>query len=465
MAIVAPNVRYFFAGCVWIFGALLSCSVFAATSVSKNNSPSATCGYPYQNYNYTLNLTCSVSGKSLTCTNGFASGYCFFYNGQASVTSQLLTGSETFSSLSFSVAGWQSGSQDVCTIGGVFPAKKECWRVATGEVAIQYTGQDGDSDGIGDNADNCKTAANTDQLDADHDGIGDACDTDKDGDGILNANDNCPVSYQQGSDQTDTDNDGQGDICDTDDDNDGVPDNSDACPLDALASTGNDNDGDALCDINDPDDDNDGVSDIADSFPFDASASLDADGDGKPDSISNTTEGFESGNFSQQTWVTGGMKPWVVVTASSSPPKPPHTGTYAALSKSTANFKTSYMQLKRNTGAVVSFWYVTFTDASNPLNFYIDGNLVASIQNFSWTKYSVTLTPGVHTLQWNYYIADTMYSAMVDDIDFGSAQTEDLDDDNDGIPDVFDPAPLDVNSVWPRDGVYKGSSVREQNAW
>ena len=53
---------------------------------------------------------------------------------------------------------------------------------------------------------------------------------DADGDGIPDAEDNCPNVAS--ADQTDTDGDGEGDVCDTDDDNDGVPDDLDCDPLD-----------------------------------------------------------------------------------------------------------------------------------------------------------------------------------------------------------------------------------------
>ena len=53
---------------------------------------------------------------------------------------------------------------------------------------------------------------------------------DDDGDGILNADDNCPNVAN--ADQVDTDEDGRGDACDLDDDNDGVLDEDDAYPLD-----------------------------------------------------------------------------------------------------------------------------------------------------------------------------------------------------------------------------------------
>ena len=54
-----------------------------------------------------------------------------------------------------------------------------------------------------------------------------AMQADTDGDGVLDANDNCVNTAN--ADQSDKDNDGIGDVCDTDDDNDGVPDTSDQC--------------------------------------------------------------------------------------------------------------------------------------------------------------------------------------------------------------------------------------------
>ncbi len=139
---------------------------------------------------------------------------------------------------------------------------------------------DHDNDGVPDAQDNCPGTYNPDQADFDGDGLGDACDPDDDNDGVPDTEDNCPNTYNPN--QANFDGDGLGDACDPDDDNDGVPDTEDEFPLDPNEWVDTDHDG--IGNNADLDDDNDGMPDvweIANGLnPLVNDSALDADGDG-----------------------------------------------------------------------------------------------------------------------------------------------------------------------------------------
>lgn len=148
---------------------------------------------------------------------------------------------------------------------------------------------DRDGDGIVDSEDNCPDVFNPDQADMDGDGVGDACDPDIDGDGIPNEEDNCPYVYNP--DQTDTSGDGVGDACSDDRDGDGIPDNEDNCP-DVPNPDQKDTDGDGVGDACDPDIDGDGILNEDDNCPYVPNPDqADMDGDGIGDACDPDIDG------------------------------------------------------------------------------------------------------------------------------------------------------------------------------
>jgi hypothetical protein len=124
---------------------------------------------------------------------------------------------------------------------------------------------------------------------------------DRDGDGLLDPEDNCP--NDPNADQADADGDDQGDVCDPDDDGDGVNDETDNCP--ALANTSQDDlDDDNLGNACDPDLDGDGIANESDNCPNVANPEQqeacvpdpdDTDGDGQPNLTDNCPDAFNPG--------------------------------------------------------------------------------------------------------------------------------------------------------------------------
>ena len=174
-----------------------------------------------------------------------------------------------------------------------------------GSYAVRYNVQDGngnaaievirnvtvedvdtDGDGILDANDNCVSEPNADQLDTDGDTVGNVCDLDDDNDGVVDNEDAFPLDSAE---SVDTDSDGVGNNADQDDDGDGVVDSLDAFPLDPSETMDTDLDG--IGNNADTDDDNDGVLDSVDFYPLDASKSneqlLDIDGNNQVDALTD----------------------------------------------------------------------------------------------------------------------------------------------------------------------------------
>ncbi|NJB87440.1 PKD repeat protein [Lewinella marina] len=196
---------------------------------------------------------------------------------------------------------------------------------ATDVVTIEVfdAGVDTDGDGVVDAEDTCPLTPNPDQTftvyyaDADGDGLGDpndsiqACETP---DGyVTNADDNCPTVSS--TDVTDTDNDGLGDACDDDDDGDGVPDADDCDPLDpaigAALTYYADADDDGFGDPNDPlvacAQPQGYVLDNTDNCPAISNPDQkDTDGDGKGDVCDDLVVGYTSYTLEAECAEVGG---------------------------------------------------------------------------------------------------------------------------------------------------------------
>jgi hypothetical protein len=151
-------------------------------------------------------------------------------------------------------------------------------------------GIDRDEDTVLDGVDNCASLANLDQQNTDADAFGDACDSDDDGDGLLDAVETNTGIYV-GPNDTGT----NPLLADTDVDT--IADGLDNCPLVANSSQQN-TDADAFGDACDSDDDGDGLADSVETntgvyvSATDTGTNpllVDTDGDGLSDAIERAT--------------------------------------------------------------------------------------------------------------------------------------------------------------------------------
>lgn len=245
-----------------------------------------------------LEIRCSASGcagaRQLTAEEFLGSdGTCQGDSGGGAIDSQnrvlgaLSRGGRECTNSIYTLASEWSGwirdqAEKAQAAGGYQPPS---WLDAPGNT-------DSDGDGVPDGQDNCPNVVNPDQDNLDGDDNGDACDPDPDGDGVGQGEDNCPMTPN--ADQRDTDDDGDGDACDPDDDGDGLQDGQDNCPKvpnSDQRDRDDDGEGDAC-----EDGDGDGVIDADDNCPTVQNAGqVDSDDDGVGDACEQSATSNEDG--------------------------------------------------------------------------------------------------------------------------------------------------------------------------
>ena len=134
-------------------------------------------------------------------------------------------------------------------------------------------------------------------------------------------------------------------------------------------------------------------------------------------------DGFESGDLYQNMWINDGTNPWEVTM------QEPNSGTYCVRSTNKTMFSTSKLTLGVNVPVtcVVSYWAKVDCFPLNGGGFFIDNVQHGETMKdkVPWTKFSVTLSPGNHLLEWKYgnqlTEGDYENAFYVDDITVGNA--------------------------------------------
>ena len=140
--------------------------------------------------------------------------------------------------------------------------------------------------------------------------------------------------------------------------------------------------------------------------------------------VGQSTEGFETGDFSAFDWNLGSpFYAWTVVTEN------PYAGTYCAKSSDIYDGESTSLSITLEVGVSsdVSFYYKVSSESNyDKLHFYIDNSEKANWSGeVAWARASYPLTPGTHTLKWEYNKDTSVTSgddcAWIDNISFPAA--------------------------------------------
>jgi uncharacterized delta-60 repeat protein len=115
-------------------------------------------------------------------------------------------------------------------------------------------------------------------------------------------------------------------------------------------------------------------------------------------------EGFETGNFSQFPWVTGGVAVWYVTNVSGFP-NGPHSGAYYTVTGGpVGSGQLTYLEVTRTVqdGAICFYRRHWTTNGISYLRFLVDGNLVQAWtgDDVPYTFTSFTIPAGTYTFRW-----------------------------------------------------------------
>ena len=134
-------------------------------------------------------------------------------------------------------------------------------------------------------------------------------------------------------------------------------------------------------------------------------------------------DGFESGDLYQNMWINDGTYPWLVTQEN------PNSGSYCVKSTNKTWYSTSKISLAVNVpnNCVVSYYAKVDCFPLNGAGFFIDNVQYGETlkDHVPWTRYSVSLSPGNHLLEWKYGnqlpLEDYANEFYVDDITVGNA--------------------------------------------